>query len=164
MEQSTWNQREETRFKDRAGWNSGEWDNEPDRIEWRWLGPPRLACLIVRGPSGALCGYVAVPPGHPYHGRDYEKCDVDVHGSLTYADKCAEGGHVCHVAKPGESDDVWWLGFDCAHGCDKKPDRADDFCEYFATYKSVGYVRHEVERLAAQLCRIARDLPAREDD
>jgi hypothetical protein len=163
VEPSTWNQREEARLKDRTGWQSGAWDTEPDRIEWRWLGPPRLACLIVRGPSGALCGYVGVPPGHPYHGRDYGKCDVDVHGSLTYSDKCAEGGQICHVARLGEADDVWWLGFDCAHSNDVKPTYTDELREVYATYKPIGYVRNQVELLAAQLCRVAKGLPARED-
>lgn len=164
MEQSTWSTREESRFKDRIGWESGAWDDEPDRVEWRWLGPPRLACLIVRGPSGALCGYVGVPPGHPYHGLDYQKCDVvDVHGGLTYADKCAESGHICHVARPGEADDVWWLGFDCAHYGDRKPNHPPELRAYGEAYRSIAYVRREVEQLAAQLCRVAKGLPAWEE-
>lgn len=28
--------------------------------------------------------YVALPPGHPYHGVDYDDIPVDIHGGLTY--------------------------------------------------------------------------------
>ena len=172
MAESTWSEREESRFTDRAGWEPGDWDDEPDRVEWRWLGPPKLPCLIVRGPSGALCGYVGVPPGHPYYELDYQKCDVHAHGSLTYADRCAEDGHICHVARSGEAEQVWWLGFDCAHGCDRRPGseafyRArglDQLGESFATYKSIAYVRSQVESLAHQLCRVAKGLPAQQED
>jgi hypothetical protein len=180
---STWESRAESNHADKATWRRGEWDNEPDRIEWRWQGPPRLACLIVRGPSGALCGYVGVPPGHPYHGKEYNGLDVDVHGGLTYAEACVEGGHICHVPQPGESDEVWWLGFDCAHSGDfsgmkygpedpavvERPDlfgggpRLTSWGGY-ERYCSVAYVRHEVERLAQQLCRVAKGLPAEEEE
>lgn len=40
-----------------------EWDQEPDRKHWVQQG---LDCLIVRNLMGALCGYVGVPPSHPY--------------------------------------------------------------------------------------------------
>lgn len=171
MDPSTWSTREESRFKDRAGWGSGAWDTEPDRVEWRWLGPPRLPCLIVRGPSGALCGYVGVPPGHPDFGAEtWDRTEhLSVHGGITYYAPCAEDGHICHVAKPGEADGVWWLGFDCAHGCDIRPgdaalygERVSDFREPFASYKSVAYVRAEVESLARQLCRVAKGQPPQE--
>jgi hypothetical protein len=179
MSESTWEQREELRFKDRTGWLRGEWDDEPDRIEWRVDDFP---CLIVRGPHGALCGYVAVAPGHPYHGKDYGEADVRVHGGITYADKCQAGGHICHVAKPGEPDDVWWIGFDCSHsgdfsGIEYGPDHPMvlKYPELFGggprltmwggyeRYRCVRYVRHEVESLAAQLDRVAKGLPAEEE-
>jgi hypothetical protein len=142
----------EEKFLDRRGWPAGEWDGEPDRVEWR---SGDLPCLIVRGPLGALCGYVGMPPGHPWHGKDYGEVDVSIHGGLTYAEACA--GHICHVAKPGEPDEVWWLGFDCAHAGDVSPSMLRYFrtSRHFhlmpgETYKNVAYVRAEVERLAAQ--------------
>jgi len=55
----------------RENWAPGPWDNEPDRVDWVHAG---LACLIVRAPVGALCGYVGVGPTHPwYHGPRTEK-------------------------------------------------------------------------------------------
>ncbi len=51
-------------------WGEGPWQAEPDKVEWRHLGLP---CLIVRNGSGALCGYVGVPPTHPLHGVGYNE-------------------------------------------------------------------------------------------
>lgn len=103
-----------SRHHDKRNWRPGPWINEPDRVEWRHRGLP---CLIVRNHTGALCGYVAVPPGHPAHGAGYDSVNVDVHGGLTFANHCdtSERALICHTPEPGEPDDVWWLGFDCAH-------------------------------------------------
>lgn len=142
----------------------GPWSNEPDRVEFRHAGLP---CLIVRGPMGNLCGYAAVPPGHPWHGKGYDERDVDVevHGGLTFADKCHEGGHICHVPKHGEPDDVWWFGFACGHAGDLVP-RIEatlrllpgppwDYQGLGLVYRDVTYVKEEVTRLAEQLQRAA---------
>lgn len=139
----------------RDGWPAGPWDTEPDRVEWRAHGFP---CLIVRNNMGALCGYVGLPPGHAFHGADYGTPPVDAHGGLTYANRCA--GHICHVPQDGEPADVWWLGFDCNHMGDvapsmlalrSQPGWPKPAGAWLDTYKTVEYVRAEVERLAAQL-------------
>jgi hypothetical protein len=140
--------------RDKSTWPAGPWHDEPDHEEWRHLDFP---CLIHRGSAtGALCGYVAVPAGHPWHGQDFGAFDVDVHGGLTYAQRCQDGGPICHVPKPGEADDVWWVGFDCNHLYDIAPGylRANEAAgvgtEFFARYRDIRYVRHEVEELALQ--------------
>lgn len=136
----------------RAGWPAGPWDAEPeDRIEWR-DDATGLPCLMVRPDHGAWCGYVAVPPGHPWHGRDAEEVFADVHGGLTYASAC--GGHVCHVPRAGEPADVWWLGFDCVHSGDAAPGhmRLDRLraLRSWETYRTAAYVRGECASRAAQ--------------
>lgn len=142
---------------ERDGWPAGPWDDEGDREEWKTrAGFPGL---IVRNRMGSWCGYVAVPPGHPYYGRGYDDVDVEVHGGLTYAAKCF--GHICHVPEPGEPDDVWWLGFDCGHWMDISPDLLAVELRYESLrreldlelrhYRPTAYVRAEVERLAEQL-------------
>ena len=64
-----------------------------------------MECAIRHGAFGAPCGYVRVPEGHPFHGKGYDRCDVDAYGGLT-----------CAGSIDGE--DGWWLGFDMAHDGD----------------------------------------------
>lgn len=151
----------ESSYIDKSSWGAGPWQEEPDKREWRH--PDNgLPCLIVRGPHGALCGYVGCPPGHPFHGADGfggEPACLDVHGGITFGDKCAEDGKICHVARPGEPEDVWWLGFDCAHHMDLQPAREATYRDRgysghmgdVGTYKSLSFVAREVESLAAQV-------------
>ncbi len=133
---------------DKSGWGGGPWDDEPDKAAWVDEAPG-LDCMIVRGPMGALCGYVGVPEGHPWHGKSYDDClegnackapehegshwacqspdgTARVHGGLTFADACSPSekgpGHgICHIEQPGRPQHVWWFGFDCAHAYDLVP-------------------------------------------
>lgn len=131
------------------------WLTEPNRVEFEHAGLP---CLMLRGPLLAWCGYVAVPPTHPWYRFSHNDVDVQVHGGLTYTDKCH--GEICHVPKPGEPDDVWWFGFDCAHAYDLAP-KMQELFEGFGmkldrdeTYRDMAYVRAEVESLAEQLAKV----------
>jgi hypothetical protein len=115
--------------------------------------------------SGHWCGYVAVPPGHPCHGCGYDAAvveEVEVHGGLTYAARCS--GTICHVPKPGTSDDVWWFGFDCAHVLDLVPahraldrflDRTRPDRISHDVYRDQAYVEAETRRLAEQLADVS---------
>lgn len=166
---------------DKSDWAiRGEWDNEPDKVQWQDEATG-LPCLIVRGPAGALCGYVGVPEGHPLHGVGYSECPkgcgedhcshspestINAHGGLTFADSCnpkaKEDRGICHKPAPGEPDHVWWFGFDCAH--------AGDFCPMFegryytkstlgmptgwgtvVEYRNIAYVTEQCRGLAQQL-------------
>src|SRR5438067_12443361 len=115
-----------TEASEKRKWGPGPWQDEPDRVDFEHAGLP---CLILRGPVGAWCGYAAVPPGHPLHGKGYSELydyetesgiDIRVHGGLTYAGACS--GDICHVPRLGEPDDVWWFGFDCSHAGDLAPE------------------------------------------
>jgi hypothetical protein len=155
-------------FVDKSAWPThGDWLNEPDKVQWIDQATG-LDCLIHRGPSGALCGYVGVPPGHKFHGEGYdgvrflnsdgEEDYPDVHGGLTFADACSEtvredGGGICHVPYPGRPADVWWLGFDCAHAVDFCPKRDED--GDYGVYRNLAYVRQQVASLAKQLAEAA---------
>lgn len=138
----------------------GPWCDEPDREEGRALGLPYI---LNRGPVGAWCGYVGVPPGHPWHGKHYDDIDdAQVHGGLTYANACH--GHICHVPKPGDADDVWWLGFDCGHYLDEVPAYSEELRMCLKregmVYRDIGYVRRETRNLAAQ-ARLAQGWSAK---
>lgn len=134
---------------DRTGWPSGEWDSEPDRVDFIHAG---FSCLLHRNEMGAWCGYVGVTETHPAFGKDYDAVDVEAHGGLTYARACR--GSICHVPQPGMADKVWWLGFDLIHSGDTAPGmlrfhRASGFID--ETYRNLPYARRQTERLAKQL-------------
>jgi hypothetical protein len=61
----------EYRTTDKTEWGAGPWQDEPDKRQWTDA-VTGLPCLIVRGPIGALCGYVGVSSDHPLHGREYD--------------------------------------------------------------------------------------------
>lgn len=144
----------EYRTVDKSSWKRGPWDNEPDKAQWPDP-TTSLPCLIVRGPSGALCGYVGVDESHPLYKVDYDNVDVEVHGGLTFASLCAdtddESKHICHVPGPGEPDHVWWLGFDCAHAWDLRPGYERRWRMGDEVYRDFEYVKAEVTSLASQL-------------
>jgi hypothetical protein len=133
----------------------GPWQHEPDKVQWVDE-VSDLDCLILRNRFGALCGYVGLPPGHPWHGLDYEDIDADPHGDLTFAGPCDPGAApedgICHVPGPGRPDDLWWVGFDCAHWCDLHPRAVQlgDAWPVDGHYRTVAYVGREVTRLACQ--------------
>lgn len=164
---------------DKSTWPRGAWDHEPDKVQWEDPATG-LPCLIVRGQAGNLCGYVGVPPSHPWHGKGYSqridectlKCEQDehyshsidsrirVHGGLTFAASCEPGDDeargICHIPGSGEADHAWWYGFDCAHCFDLCPAYANILPSLMSEseYRDLAYVRAEVTALAAQLAAV----------
>jgi hypothetical protein len=143
---------------DKSKWGPGPWQGEPDKVTFEHAGFP---CIVFRAsPGGNLCGYVAVPPGHPWHGKDFALSteatpEPRVHGGITYGDRCH--GKVCHVAKPGEPDDVWWLGFDTAHAGDLSPVSSRRHHSFGRDeYRTIEYVASECRSLAEQAAVAAK--------
>lgn len=161
----------EYRTIDKSGWpERGAWDAEPDKKQW-CDEATGLPCLAVRNKSGGnWCGYVGVSKSHPAHGLPYDAWresdepelpaaqaavnDITVHGGLTFSDACQHGDDpsrgICHIPEPGEPDDVWWFGFDCAH--------CDDICPAYrgisltyGEYRDLAYVEAQCADLARQL-------------
>lgn len=54
-------------------WGRGPWDQEPDKVQWLDEATD-LDALAVRNAGGGLCGYVGVPPGHPWWEFGYGAC------------------------------------------------------------------------------------------
>jgi hypothetical protein len=112
--------------------------------------------------------------------RQWDWCDhtpenyMWPHGGITYS--YGSSGDICRDPLPGQADGVWWLGFDCDHGGDFSPalqatvrrvgcyerppyNHRAAIKEALSTpgwsgvdiYKTVPYVRAEVEQLARQL-------------
>jgi len=145
----------------RGGGGAEPWRDEPNRVAWRDAATG-LQCLILRGPLGALNGYVRVPRDHPLHGKRCGQRRVErglvVHGGLTFS-----GCLRTRSMKRGH-----WFGFDCAHWRDLVPGlielRAglpEELAEMLAqnqgapleVYRPVSYVRDECTALAQQLAR-----------
>lgn len=101
------------------------------------------------------CGYVRVPKGHPWHGKDYDSIEAHVHGGLTFAkpdEPCDKGG----------LDDGWWIGFDCAHAGDAQdPELVERFKFhpfpnlFDGSVKSQEYVEAECRQLIEQAIAIS---------
>lgn len=91
----------------------------PFKVEKEWIGPGGLHCAVVQAREGMnRCGYVRVPPSHPYFGKGYDDVDLHVHGGLTFAEL-----EPCVEHEDGQG---WWFGFDCAHYDDMLQDPKAD--------------------------------------
>jgi hypothetical protein len=137
----------------RARLPEGPWQTEPDRVNWKHKG---LDCLMVRNDNFLhWCGYVGIPKSHPFYGKDYNDVPVDVHGGLTYGKTC--DNFVCHIPEKGSDDDIYWLGFDCAHYGDLAPGMSFAFPSSMSDdqYRDLEYVKKEVENLAELLAEAA---------
>jgi len=142
-------------FDRERDWPDGPWKEEPDYAFWEDK-QTGLSCMVRRNMQiGFLCGYVAVPKGHPRYGSHYESHYLpdDIHGGLTYSG-----------LNPMERNDgLWWFGFDCGHFMDFMPLLhakllhlgLDKTGMEGMTYKTIGYVRKECRRLATQLSESA---------
>jgi hypothetical protein len=154
---------------DKSTWGPGPWQDEPDRVDFVHAGLP---CLALRHPNhGSWCGYAAVRPGHPLHGRDWREHDLPLEFHW----------QVCHVPAPGEPDGVWWFGGDFSHFRDFCPGdeshlaqlyeaarakgsdaafalrpRGENDMLFRQVYRNLPYVRAQIERLAEQLAAIAK--------
>lgn len=111
--------------------------------------------ITVHNGIGYRCGYIRIPVGHPWHGKNYDQIDPDpdVHGGLTFADPDLP----CDGDGP---DNTWWIGFDCAHSDDHQdpilpsPSVAPSFSQG-GSIKSTKYVESECRSLCEQALQTA---------
>lgn len=140
-----------TSDKKLKAWGYGEWVEEPDQIEFEYLG---YQCLILRmmypvdNPvvlgMGNLNGYVKIPDDHPWNGLDEEDIPCNVHGGITYAQNRNDG---------------FWIGFDCGHTLDIVPSmvrNSPGYMEALASfnvpisYKNISFVENEIKSIVNQ--------------
>lgn len=122
-------------------------------FKWEYKG---LQCVVARtdlaGGETMLkhrCGYVRVPSGHAWHGKQYDDINANVHGGLTFAE----------IEPCTHKDGIgYWIGFDCAHlGDSCFPPGDPEGIRYVLSslgrghYWSLEEVKHETERLADQV-------------
>lgn len=145
----------------RDGWPPGPWDKEPDRWEGKRAG---LLILAVRNDMGSWCGYVGMPPEHPWSGYDRNTIhglseDLHAHGGLTFS-----GWSTDRIWHSAEEEKIWWIGFDCGHAWDLSPFMARMLAGMSSgfgygdggygdrwTYKTIDYVKEGVRALAEQV-------------
>lgn len=128
---------------DRTLFGKGQWDDEPDLIEWS---DGELHFRIKRMQFGHLYGYIGVERDHPLYGVPYQEVsyEIPVHCGLTYSDhsRCT----ICHRDRPK----IHWIGFDCAHYNDFSPGLSFNWkVEISSTYKSISYVKGKLSDAAA---------------
>lgn len=152
---------------DKSSWARGPWDFEPDKVQWQDPATG-LPCLIVRGPSGALCGYVGVSAGHPLFGKAYDETELSAHGGLTFSNMCQEGmseaSGICHKPAAGEPDHVYWFGFDCAHAGDLTPGTDAALARFGSRFHIPGNTYKSLEYVQAQCLDLARQLKEKSHD
>jgi hypothetical protein len=157
-------------------WGPGPWQNEVDFQAWDYMG---FSCIAVRHEHfGHFCGYLAVPPDHPWHGQSDEdlmgeeegaEC-VDVHGGITYSAL----GQVYLARHKGIGSEDWCIGFDCGHSGDLMPGmeaslgRLRELTDQAtltspslpfwgeSVYRTLSYVRYQVNRMAHQAYRATK--------
>jgi hypothetical protein len=80
--------------------------SEPEKIEVKaeHLG---FKFIVIDSGMGFRCGYVEVPPDHPWYRKHYDEIKAQCHGGLTFS----EMGRECLGRLP----EGWWIGFDCGH-------------------------------------------------
>lgn len=103
--------------------------------------------IVTNNGIGFRCGYVRVPSGHPWHGKDDSQIDAIVHGGLTFS-------HADHECGRGGAEDGWWIGFDCAHygdGPDPDLPGSDKMSGWYGgAIRTQGYVELECRSLCEQ--------------
>ena len=147
-----------------TGWRKravyGPWFSEPDWAAWDddYSG---CACAVQRNRSGAWCGYVFLPDGHPVdQPRKHNPADDDdlsFGGDLTHGDPVwldCHGGVTWHgpMNIPEANLSGTAVGFDCCHSSDAAP--THDWSG--GTYSDLEYVVDETTKLAAQISEYGR--------
>lgn len=152
-----------TKHTDRKEWlGEGPWLHEADFVQFMDK-DTGYACFINRArTTGALCGYVGVPPDNYFHGAGYNDMpyEIDVHGGLTYAGS----GERLIQHETDFFEDYWIFGFDTAHHMDMSPalDKTmgkvvgeSPLRRRHGEYRTIRYVKQQVVSLAKQLHRIS---------
>jgi hypothetical protein len=155
----------------------GPWDDEPDELDFTDE-RTGYACRILRNHSGALCGYVQVPPDHPLHGVAYN-ASIDaslmplmesvMEGTvgkrspiqvllMSFGERSpgdlfdVHGGITFSGDMRGAAEGSFWYGFDCSHCDDASPKYLDHGLR--GTYRDLAYVKAECASLAKQIKQV----------
>lgn len=172
------------RVGERHPGGDGPWKMEADKIAW--TDPATgMDCIIRRAPYGGyLCGYVAVPLGHPLFGFEGEALaalGIRPHGGVDHGAPCEElvpePYSVCHVSERSKArrrkraraaeaatdrshDDAWWFGFSCDKPGDLQPTRPDAPASVRASKVGLRSVYRDENYVLAHVVDLAAQLHA----
>jgi|WetSurMetagenome_2_1015567.scaffolds.fasta_scaffold156149_5 hypothetical protein len=144
----------ETNLYDKSSWPRGEWDNEPDKIEFTDEETGYFCEAARVNYSGVWCGYVSIPFSHP---------------ALHYKCPCCKDYHFIEGLKvhwgvnykrPNEDKTLFCLGFDCGHCTDISPKDDDQSFKDDRAYRNKEYVLNEIRSLAKQLKELENYTPS----
>ena len=91
--------------------------HEPFKIEKEWVYRGLHCAVTLAREAEHRCGYVRVPPGHPYYGAEFGSDGLEhlhAHGGVNFAEL-----EPCTEHPDGQG---WWFGFDCGHAFDLRYD------------------------------------------
>jgi hypothetical protein len=141
----------------------GEWVEEPDFAYFKHCGYTCRVKRIIKYETtdecfgGHLCGYVDLPEDHPWFGKGYDDIEVEIHGGLTYAEP----------RKSDDEDNLYTIGFDCAHYGDLLPSilklkksgvLSELYNDFTEIYKNFNYAIEECKSLAEQAEKATKPL------
>lgn len=136
-------------YINKDSWPDGPWKNEIDTQFWKHKSG--FYCLIHRHPwMGHLCGYIGSKRRRDVWKRNkVGRCDeLVIHGGITF------GPGDLNIL-PKIMDNIWWIGFDCAHNGDIMPYSVTysvnrKYTEHDA-YKNISFVKKQIYGLIRQL-------------
>lgn len=102
------------KLRSRTGWIAGEWDNEPDQIEWRC---GNTYCIINRLEAGQLSGFIGVTNQHQWYGKFGSELEL-MCPALLVPDRPLTCG-----LRSMEDQSVWCVGFTYGLDGDLMPGR-----------------------------------------
>jgi hypothetical protein len=119
-------------------WGYGEWVEEPDIIIFNYKG---FDCKVIRVAAkeifseelsvfgGHFCGYIKIPPEHPFYHKSFDDVDLDIYGGLTI--------------NAISQDDEHWIAFDCCNCNDVVPSEKikkfiiEIYSEFYKSHKMI---------------------------
>lgn len=173
------------RVDDRHPDGDGPWKMEADKVAWRDPAT-NMDCIIRRSKQGGhLCGYVAVPPGHPvfgFNGDALAALGIFPHGGVDHGAPCEEWEResvsVCHVRERNaairrnkeraataagidrQHDDAWWFGFSCDKPGDLQPRQRDAAASVRGSHIGLKSVYRDENYVLAHVVDLAAQLHA----
>lgn len=133
------------------------WLFEPDYTSYKIKD---LHCIIKRGPSTSLCGYIGIPiTKDPYKNlipmENWHE-ELRVHGGITFTESSRISMHRM-FPEFRYTRKLLWIGFDCSHYQDLLPLTFMEFGRREGQYRTIDYVKREIEKLAEQIIKVANE-------